>query len=197
MTQPARPFPPKLPHPLSEPTHPVPEPERASLGAVAQDILGAAQLLGTVAQAETLPPALRSGLELLSRMLIRTADNAASLIEEIGFDITDHLGVTTADLARIAFTPVEPPFHRHPGTLDGWTGRAQAEFMLWGAVEAILAEDDAGLERRFNENTDEHLMMVDALEKLRERWQSDIKLLEATLLRLAVVVARWEQASER
>ena len=50
------------------------------------------------------------------------------------------------------------------------------------------------MERRFNANPDEHLAMVDALEKLRERWLGEVKLLEASLLRLAVVVARWEQS---
>lgn len=173
-----------------------PDGGRPALEDFAHTMRGAAQLLDSVAHSSTTPPPLRTGLELLATMLGQTADKATSLIDEIGVDIGSHLGVTTSDLAEMQFTPVTPAFQRSPATLENWTGRAKAEFMLWGAVEGILAEDDIGLERRFDDAPDEHLMMVDALEKLRERWQNEVKLLEATLLRLAVVVARWEQRGE-
>jgi hypothetical protein len=168
--------------------------ERPALEDFAHTVSGAAQLLDSVAHSSKTPPALRAGLELLSSALGATVQKANALIEEIGIDLSQSLGVSTNDLAEMRFSPVTPAFHRQPATIEPWTSRAQAEFMLWGAVESLLAEDDAGLERRFNANPDEHLAMVDALEKLRERWLGEVKLLEASLLRLAVVVARWEQS---
>ena len=91
------------------------------------------------------------------------------------------------------FSPLQPPYRRTPETLTLWKKASEAEFELWGEVEAILSEDDAGLERRFVGAPDDHLALVEHLEKQRERWLNDMKLLEATLLRLAVAVARWEQ----
>lgn len=174
--------------------HPGGDGDRPALEDFAHFVRGAAQLLDSVSHSSTTPKNLRAGLDLLSTSLHQTADKASALIDEIGIDLTEQLGITTSDLARMNFTAVTPAFQRQPRSLSDWTARAEAEFTLWGAVEAILSENDTGLERRFTANTDEHLALVDALEKLRERWQSEVKLLEATLLRLAVVVARWEQS---
>jgi antitoxin component of RelBE/YafQ-DinJ toxin-antitoxin module len=168
--------------------------ERPALDNFAHTVRGAAQLLGMVAQSPETSTNLRAGLELLSTTLGQTAQMATALIDEIGIDLSDQLGITTTDLAQMNFTPLKPPFHRQPPTVEGWRERAAAEFTLWGAVESILTEDDEGLEHRFAANADEHLELIEALEKLRERWQGEVKLLEATLLRLAVAVARWEQS---
>lgn len=173
------------------------ESERPALEDFVHSVRGAAQLLGSVAHSTGTPKSLRAGLELLATSLNQTAEKANALIEDIGINLNEQLGITTLDLAQMSFIAVTPAFHRQPGTAAEWADRAQAEFTLWGAVESILAEDDASLQRRFNAATHEHLALVDALEKLRERWQSEVKLLEATLLRLAVVVARWEQTGER
>jgi hypothetical protein len=174
-----------------------PDDERPGLEELAHTVRGVAQLLSTVAQAGNTPPSLRAGLELLSTTLANTASNAANLIEDVGINLNTHLGITTADLALMDFAPLVPPFKRQPASQDGWIARAQGEWALWGAVETILGQDDETLERRFNGDADGNLALVDNLETLRARWQDEIKLLEATLLRLAVVVARWEQANEK
>ena len=115
-------------------------------------------------------------------------------MEDVHIDLSGNLGITTTDLANMRFASVHPPYHRHPDTLTQWKKASELEFGLWGEVETILAEDDAGLEQRFLAAPDDHLALVEQLEKQRERWLSDMKLLEATLLRLAVAVARWEQS---
>lgn len=182
--------------PPARPTGPAHEAdaERPALEDFAHTVRGAGQLLSFVATSDATPPNLRAGLELLAGTLGQTAQKATALIEEIGIDLSDHLGVTTTDLAEMTFTPLRPAFRRQPSTMEAWQERAGAEYTMWGAVEAILAENDEGLEHRFLSNTDEHLALIEALEKLRERWQGEVKLLEATLLRLAVAVARWEQS---
>ncbi len=157
---------------------------------------GAAQLLDSVAASSTTPAHLRAALELLGSLLHRSADQAGLLVEDLGLDLTQTLGVTTTDLARMHFAPVDPPYQRHPATLEGWTARSEAEFTLWGTVEQILGEDDSLLDIRFKANPDEHLQLVDAIERVHQRWQAEVKSLEATLLRLAVVVARWEQSGD-
>jgi hypothetical protein len=182
---------------MTRPNHNQPDDEKPGLEELAHTVRGVAQLLGSMSQATTTPSELRTGLELLSRMLGKTASNASSLIEDVGINLNAHLGITTSDLAMMDFAPLVPQFRRHPATQDGWLTRAQAEFTLWGAVESILSQDDATLERRFNGDADGNLALVEALEGLRARWQEEIKLLEATLLRLAVVVARWEQSDHK
>jgi hypothetical protein len=178
------------------PRHPADD-ERPGLEDIAHTIRGVAQLLDSVARTRSTPPDTQTGLELLSRTLGRAADDTTALIEDVGINLNAHLGITTSDLALMDFTPVSPPFRRQPSSLEGWTARSQAEFTLWGAVESILSQNDLSLERRFNTDADGNLALVDALEALRTRWQEEIKLLEATLLRLAVVVARWEQSEPR
>jgi hypothetical protein len=171
-----------------------PDDDKPGLEDLAHTVRGVAQLLGSVAQASTTPPDLRTGLELLSRMLGQTATHASNLIEDVGINLNTHLGITTSDLALMDFAPLVPAFKRRPNTAEGWNTRAQAEFTLWGAVEGVLSQDDTTLERRFRADADGNLALVEALEALHARWQDEIKLLEATLLRLAVVVARWEQS---
>ncbi len=168
--------------------------ERPVLQDLAQAMRGAAQLLDSVALSSTTPAHLRAGLELLGNLLHRTAGQADSMVEDLGVDLSQHLGVTTGDLAEMHFDAVEPPFHRTPATLGAWTARSEAEFTLWGTVEQILGEDDATLESRFRAQPEDHLQLVDAIERVHHRWQAEVKSLEATLLRLAVVVARWEQS---
>lgn len=170
------------------------EPTRPALEDIALALTGAAHMLDHLARSTQTPAALGSALELLSGALHQTAQKAKVLIDDVTIDLTEQLGISTADLAQMNFAPVNPPFRRRPASIESWVARARAEFELWGAVEAILIENDAGLERRFNGNADAHLDLVEALEKLRKRWQDETKLLEATLLRLAVVVARWEQS---
>ena len=165
-----------------------------ALDGLARNVRGAAQLLAIVSQSSGTPGTLRPGLELIVQSLKQSADQAERLMEDVHIDLSGNLGITTTDLAQMNFTPLKPPFHRQPPTVEGWRERAAAEFTLWGAVESILTEDDEGLEHRFTANADEHLELIEALEKLRERWQGEVKLLEATLLRLAVAVARWEQS---
>ena len=179
---------------MTRSNHTQPDDEKPGLEELAHTVRGVAQLLGSMAQASSTPVDLRTGLELLSRMLGKTANNASSLIEDVGINLNAHLGITTSDLALMDFAPLAPAFRRQPPTPDGWLTRAQAEFTVWGAVEAILGQDDLALEIRFNADPDGSLALVEALEALRARWQDEIKLLEATLLRLAVVVARWEQS---
>jgi hypothetical protein len=157
---------------------------------------GAAQILDLVAVSSKTPPHLRAALELLGGLLHRGADQAGLLVEDLGLDLTQTLGVTTSDLAQMRFVPVEPPYQRTPPTLAGWTARSEAEFTLWGTVEQILGEDDVALDARFKASPDEHLQLVDAVEAVHQRWQGEVKSLEATLLRLAVVVARWEQSGQ-
>ncbi len=161
---------------------------------LAQTMRGAAQLLDSVALSSTTPSHLRAAMDLLGSLLHRTADQANTLVDDLGLDLTQTLGVTTTDLAQMQFGPVDPPFQRTPGTLAAWTARSEAEFTLWGTVEQILGEDDASLDARFKASPDEHMQLVDAIERVHQRWQSEVKSLEATLLRLAVVVARWEQS---
>lgn len=182
---------------MIRPSHSQHDDEKPGLEELAHTVRGVAQLLGSMAQASSTPADVRTGLELLSRMLGKTANNAASLIEEVGINLNAHLGITTSDLAMMDFAPLAPAFRRQPATQEAWLARAQAEFTLWGAVESVLSQDDAALERRFNSDADGNLALVEALEGLRARWQDEIKLLEATLLRLAVVVARWEQSDHR
>lgn len=176
------------------------KPEQASepsaLERVANDVRGVAQLLSHVATTATLPLSLRSGLQLLARTLDDAAGHAEHLIDDVDIDISSHVGITTTDLANMRFSPVNPPFRRQPGTMSAWRHAAESDFALWGKIEEILAEDDTGLEQRFRGNPDDHLSLVDAMELMRERAQGDIKLIEATLLRLAVAVARWEQSGE-
>jgi len=174
----------------AEPT----ETERPVLQDLAQTLRGASQLLDSVAHSTTTPATLQAALALLGTLLNRTADQANALVEDLGLDLTQHLGVTTDDLAAMHFQPVDPPFQRTPATLAAWAARSEAEFTLWGTVEQILGEDDATLEDRFNASPDEHLRLVDAIDRVHQRWQGEVKSLEATLLRLAVVVARWEQS---
>jgi hypothetical protein len=171
--------------------------ERPALEDIAHSVRGAAQLVKFIAQASNTPASIRAGLELISSTLEQSAEKADALIDEVGINISDHLGITTSDLASMHFAPVSPAFKRQPDSIGLWKQDAEAEFDLWGQVETILAQDDAGLERRFVANPDEHVAAVDALEKLRERWQGGIKLMEATLLRLAVAIARWEQSDGR
>ena len=161
---------------------------------LALTVRGAAQLLGAVAQSNAMPGVVRPGLELLVQSLRQCADQADQLQADTHIDISNNLGITTTDLANMRFAPLQPPYQRSPDTLQAWKKASEAEFELWGDVEAILAEDDAGLERRFLAAPDDHLGLVEQLEKQRERWLNDMKLLEATLLRLAVAVARWEQS---
>jgi hypothetical protein len=168
--------------------------ERPALQDLAHTMRGTAQLLDSVAHASTTPQNLRLALGVLGTLLHRTADQATSLIDDLGIDLTQQLGVSTSDLAAMQFQPVMPAFQRTPPTLAAWTARSEAEFTLWGSVEQILGEDDASLEDRFNASPDEHLRLVDAIDSVHQRWQAEVKSLEATLLRLAVVVARWEQA---
>ncbi len=178
------------------PQHQMAEGEIPALDVLARNVRGAAQLLGLVAHTPDTPDTIRAGLAMLAETLRNSADHADRLIEDVGIDISNQLGITTSDLANMRFAPVNPPFHRSPETVGQWKKTAEAEFALWGAVENILAEDDLGLEHRFQNAPDDHLELVESLEQLRERWQHDIKLLEATLLRLAVSVARWEQNSQ-
>ena len=184
-------------HKMTRPNHNQSDDEKPGLEELAHTVRGVSQLLGSMAQASSTPPDLRTGLELLSRMLGKTADNASSLIEDVGINLNSHLGITTSDLALMDFAPLVPAFWRQPGTQDSWLARAQAEFTLWGAVETILGQDDHALENRFNADPDGNLALVEVLEALRARWQDEIKLLEATLLRQAVVVARWEQSGHK
>jgi hypothetical protein len=170
--------------------------EATALEMLARNVRGASQLLAMVAQSAGTPPALRAGLDLLACSLRQSADQADRLIDDVGIDISNQLGITTNDLANMRFAPVNPEFHRKPGSVAQWHKTAEDEFALWGDVEDILSEDDAGLEQRFSAAPQDHLRLVDSLEALRERWQHDMKLLEATLLRLAVAVARWEQSGE-
>lgn len=170
--------------------------ETPALQQVAQNVRGTAELLSYIAQAPSTPGNLRAGLALLVRTLDEVANQADQLIDDVGIDISSHLGITTTDLANMRFAPVTPGFRRQPATLTAWKQSAEADFNLWGKVEQILAEDDVGLEHRFIANPEEHLTLVDAMEKLRERFQGDTKLIEATLLRLAVAVARWEQSGQ-
>jgi hypothetical protein len=158
---------------------------------LALTVRGAAQLLGAVAQSNTMPGVVRPGLELLVQSLRQCADQADQLLADTHIDISSNLGITTTDLANMRFTSLQPPYQRTP--MPAWKKASEAEFELWGEVEAILAEDDAGLARRFLGAPEDHLNLVEQLEKQRERWLNDMKLLEATLLRLAVAVARWEQ----
>jgi hypothetical protein len=181
---------------MTRPFNDQPDDEKQGLEELAHTVRGVAQLLSTVARADNTPPSLRAGLELLSTTLAQTAGNAASLIEDVGINLNAHLRITTADLALMDFAPLVPPFKRQPASQDAWMARAQGEWALWGAVETILGQDDEALEDRFNADPDANLALVDSLETLRARWQDEIKLLEATLLRLAVVVARWEQENE-
>ena len=168
--------------------------DRPVLQDLAQTMRGAAQLLGSVSHASTTPANLRAALALLASLLDRTAEQASGLVEDLGLDLTQQLGVTTSDLAGMHFQPVDPPFLRTPATLSAWAARSEAEFTLWGTVEQILSDDDVTLEDRFNASPDEHLRLVDAIDRVHQRWQGEVKSLEATLLRLAVVVARWEQS---
>lgn len=179
---------------MTRPTYHQTDDDKPSLEDLAHTVRGVSQILGSVAQASSTPQDLRVALELLSRMLGKTATHASNLIEDVGINLNAHLGITTSDLALMDFTPLSPAFKRQPNTAEAWGTRAQAEFALWGAVEGVLSQDDGALERRFRADADGNLAMVEALETLRARWQDDIKLLEATLLRLAVVVARWEQS---
>ncbi len=167
--------------------------ETLSLNGLAQSVRGAAELLGLVAHSPDIPQGLRAGLAMLTQSLRQSADHADRLIEDVGIDVSDQLGITTTDLANMRFAAVTPEFRRQPETLAQWKKSAEHDFNLWGEVELILAEDDLGLEHRFQSAPDDHLDLVDSLERMRERWQQDIKLVEATLLRLAVSVARWEQ----
>ncbi len=168
-----------------------------ALVGLARNVRGAAQLLTMVSQSVATPPGLRPGLDLLADTLRQSADQADRLMDDVHIDISNNLGITTTDLANMRFAPVNPAFHRQPDTLAQWKKSAELEFGLWGEVEAVLAEDDVGLEQRFNAAPDDHLALVEHLEKMRERWLNDMKLLEATLLRLAVSVARWEQSDTR
>lgn len=161
---------------------------------LALTVRGAAQLLAAVSQSSGMPGVVRPGLDLLVHSLRQCADQADQLLADTHIDISNNLGITTTDLANMRFAPLQPPYRRTPETLQLWKKASEAEFELWGEVEAILAEDDAGLERRFLGTPDDHLALVEHLEKQRERWLNDMKLLEATLLRLAVAVARWEQS---
>ncbi len=179
---------------MAEPTLARGEAEKPALQDLAQTIRGAAQLVASVAHGSSTPANLRQGLQLLASLLDRTASQASGLIDDLGIDLTQQLGVTTAELAAMQFQPVAPPFLRNPATLPAWTARAAAEFTLWGTVEQILSEDDATLEERFSASPEEHLRLVDAIDRVHKRWQGEVKSLEATLLRLAVVVARWEQS---
>ncbi len=181
---------------MTRPSHNPPDEEKPGLEELAHTVRGVAQLLGSMSQAANTPADLRVGLELLSRMLGKTANNADSLIEDVGINLNAHLGITTSDLAMMDFAPLVPQYRRQPATQDSWLTRAQVEFTLWGAVETILSQDDATLERRFNGDADGNLALVAPLEDLRARSQEENKLLEATLLRLAVVVARWEQSGQ-
>ena len=165
-----------------------------ALEGLARSVRGAAQLLACVSQSPGMPATARPGLELLVQSLKQSADQAERLMEDVHIDISNNLGITTTDLANMRFAPVQPPYHRHPETLPQWKKAYELEFSLWGEVESILAEDDVGLEQRFLTAPDDHLALVELLEHQRERWLSDMKLLEATLLRLAVAVARWEQS---
>ncbi len=183
------------PHPPSS-MKPEQASEPSALERVATDVRGVAELLGHISTAANLPANLRAGLQLLTRTLGDTASRADTLIDDVGIDISSHLGITTTDLANMRFSPVNPPFRRQPGTMSAWRHAAESDFALWGKIEEILAEDDNGLSQRFLGNPDDHLSLVDAMELMRERFQDDIKLIEATLLRLAVAVARWEQSSE-
>jgi hypothetical protein len=160
---------------------------------LALTVRGVAQLLGAVAQSSGMPSTVRPGLELLVQSLRQCADQADQLLADTHIDISSNLGITTTDLANMRFSPLQPPYRRTPETLTLWKKASEAEFELWGEVEAILSEDDGALERRFLAGPDDHLSLVEQLEKQRERWLNDMKLLEATLLRLAVAVARWEQ----
>jgi hypothetical protein len=182
---------------MTRPNQSAHDDEKPGLEELAHTVRGVAQLLGSMAHASSTPADLRTGLELLSRMLGKTANNANNLIEDVGINLNAHLGITTSDLAMMDFAPLVPAFRRQPATPEAWLARAQAEFTLWGAVETVLSQDDSALERRFNSDADGNLALVEALEGLRARWQDEIKLLEATLLRLAVVVARWEQSDHR
>ncbi len=171
-----------------------PGPQEPALQDMAQTIRGAAQLLDSVAHGGSTPSHMRQGLELLAGLLNRTADQATALVDDLGIDLTEQLGVSTRELAAMQFQPVVPPFQRNPATLAAWTARSAAEFTLWGTVEQILGEDDTALEDRFTASPEEHLRLVDAIDRVHQRWQGEVKSLEATLLRLAVVVARWEES---
>ena len=180
--------------PASLPQGQTDEHSPTALEALSRNVRGASQLLTMVSQSVATPPGLRAGLELLADSLRQSAEQADRLMSDVDIDISNNLGITTTDLANMRFAPVNPPFHRQPDSLAQWKKGAEVEFALWGEVEAVLAEDDVGLEQRFQAAPDDHLALVEHLEKLRERWLNDLKLLEATLLRLAVSVARWEQS---
>ena len=167
-----------------------------ALDGLARNVRGAAMLLATVSQSPGMPAAMRPGLDVLVQSLKQSADQAERLMDDVHIDISNNLGITTTDLANMRFSPVHPPYRRHPETLTQWKKASELEFGLWGEVESILAEDDAGLEQRFLAAPEDHLALVELLEHQRERLLSDMKLLEATLLRLAVAVARWEKGED-
>jgi hypothetical protein len=168
--------------------------EPPGLPEITETIRGAAQLLDSVAASVGTPPNLRAALGLLGTLLNRAADHAGALVDDLGVNLGEQLGINTADLAAMEFQPVTPPFERSPSNLAAWMARSEAEFALWGQIEKILSSDDKALEARFRADTDEHLDLVNAVDQVHRRWQSEVKSLEATLLRLAVVVARWEQS---
>lgn len=158
----------------------------------ARNVLGASQLLGVIAESATATGPLSPGLELLSESLRQSAEEAERLIDGAKIDLSVNLGITTTELAAMSFAPVSPPFHPSRDSMAAFIECARVEFALWQEVATILADDDHSLEGRFDENVDEHLALVEQLETQRERWLDDMKLIEATLLRLAVVLARWE-----
>ena len=173
------------------------EERQPTLHSLARSLRGTAQLLGSVAQSSDILAAMRPGLELLAQSLQQSADQAEQLSDDAHIDTADNSALTTSDLANMRFAPIHPPYHRQPNTLSQWKHASEQEFTLWGEVEGILSNDDVGLERRFLTAPDDYLMLVEQLEQQRARWLSEMKLLEAALLRLAVAVARWEQGDSR
>jgi len=167
--------------------------ERSALEDLAHRVRGAASLLEVIAHHPSIPCKIQNSLDLVSSTLDETADRAKSLIEEIGIDLTEQLGITTDDLATMHFSPAQHPFHRSPATPIEWMDRADSDFAAWGEVERILGQDDVTLETQFMADIEGHMQLVDTIEAMHSRAQTELKQLEATLLRLAVAVARKER----
>ena len=70
--------------------------ERPALEDFAHTVSGAAQLLDSMVHSTRTPPELRAALDLLCTALNTTVKKANVLIDEIGIDLSQSLGVSTA-----------------------------------------------------------------------------------------------------